>query len=459
MEKMKNRYLILSLFLIALALRLFLVPNRGFEADVAFWKSWGLATLDHGAVAGLPLTNNNYPTPFSYFLGFLAYLYRCIANPYDFNSFWNSGNVLFLFIAKLPSILADLGIAGIILWIGKRTRSSDLSVENRSIFPPLPYSFYFLLSILYLFNPVSLIDGAWWGQVDSLGVFVFLTAVILAASDNPLLGGAVFMLSMMTKLQNMIYGPLFFLILWQLGSYKGLVKGILGAVSAFLVLNMEFFLKKSGSAVWKSLTSNYDYFPMMSLNAFNLWWIAAKGFGMQMSDKVLAVGMINAKTTGLILFSTGYLIAVLTMIKETILNMWKNKTEPFKDNAHIARRGTPVERPQSRNLLQQSVYNLGKIFMWSEDQHNTFEECGVRTSDGGKRANENKDAFNEFQTSDILFRFFTSLVIVALSFFLFQTESHDRYAFPLIVFLLFWIPHTIASHTTIKERIVFWKTT
>ena len=33
------------------------------------------------------------------------------------------------------------------------------------------------------------------------------------------------------------------------------------------------------------------------------------------------------------------------------------------------RLGTPVERPQSRNLLIQSLYNLKKIFMWSDDSH------------------------------------------------------------------------------------------
>jgi Gpi18-like mannosyltransferase len=310
-----KRRIIISLFLTALALRIFLIPNRGFEADVAFWKSWGLSALDNGVVLGIGVTNNNYPTPFSYMMGLWAFLYRLFADPHLFDVYWNSGNVLFLLISKLPSILADLGIAGLILWVGKHAK--------RIGFPPLPSTFYLLLSVFYLYNPVSLIDGAWWGQVDSLGVFVFLGAVLLAVSDKPVLAGAVFMVSMMTKLQNMIYGPLFFLFLWQLGSFRGLIKGLVGAVSAFFFLNFEFLLQKNMSAVMESLTSNYDYFPLMSLNAFNLWWIVAGGAGMQMSDKFLTVGIINAKTTGLLLFSSGYLLAVITMLKETVKEMWK----------------------------------------------------------------------------------------------------------------------------------------
>ncbi|KKT38046.1 MAG: Amine oxidase [Candidatus Gottesmanbacteria bacterium GW2011_GWB1_44_11c] len=66
----------------------------------------------------------------------------------------------------------------------------------------------------------------------------------------------------------------------------------------------------------------------------------------------------------------------------------KQKAEDGKDDFKQmsgVRLGIPVERPQSRNLLRQSLYNLGKVFMWSEDKENTFEERGARTSDGERR--------------------------------------------------------------------------
>ena len=438
---MRKKYIIISLFLTALALRLFLVPNRGFEADIAFWKSWGLSALDNGVVSGIGVTNNNYPTPFSYLLGCLAFLYRLFADPHIFNDYWNNGNVLFLLIAKLPSILADLGIAGLLIWIGSaswRTKRFHFpQFTPRSLDEVGPSAFCLLISALYLFNPISTIDGAWWGQVDSLGVFVFLLAILLAASDKPTLAGGVFMLSMMTKLQNMIYGPLFFLLVWQLGAFKGLVKGIIGATAAFFLLNAEFLFKKNMAAVLESLTSNYDYFPLMSLNAFNLWWIVAKGAGMQVSDKILSVGMINAKTTGLILFSTGYLLAVITMIKETLWDMWrsvsaareKNCADRFPSLASQQNEPRRNKKTDGDMVLNKSIASSGA---------NNF--------------------FCEHQRLTILYNFFTSLIIVAFSFFLFQTESHDRYAFPVSVFLLLWGLFYVYRTNTEKMRMLWWKT-
>jgi Gpi18-like mannosyltransferase len=374
MKKSFLPYLFIAGGVLALFIRLLLIPNPGFEADVAFWKSWGLAVLDFGIVKGLLVTNFNYPTPFGYFLALMPGVYRLFADPHAFNQYWQNTNLLFLIVSKLPAIIADFGIAGIILWIGRNPK--------RFGFPPLSSTIYYLLSIVYLLNPVSIMDSAWWGQVDSLGVIVFLGAFLLVLTKKPFLAGVIYMFAMMTKLQNMIYGPLFFLFIWQYArlsapdrrdggqaGFDGLVLSLAGSLLAFTGLNVEFILSGNMWKVLESLTGNYDYFPWLSLNAFNLWWIVSGARGMQFSDKLLSVGLANAKTVGLYLFSAGYLLAALVM--------------------------KPRESP--------------------------------------------------------IYRFLTALIIANASFFLFQTESHDRYAFPLIVFLLLWGVFWIRRHLTIKE--------
>lgn len=339
---MERKTLVIFLFSAAFLLRLILIPNPGFEADVSFWKSWGLATRDLGIVEGIKQTNNNYPTPFSYTLGFMVWIYGLFKDPHNFNQFWQNTNLLFLAISKMFPILADLGIAGMLLFFRFPESRSDSG--NQRI----------ILALFYLFNPVSLIDGSWWGQVDSLGVFIFLLAYLLLLRRQPFWAGAVFMLSMMTKLQNMIYGPLFFLFAWQMLGWDGLRKTAIGATIGFFGLNIEFFLAKNMDRVLASLTSNYDYFPWMSLNAFNFWWIVAKAHGMQVTDKLTMIGLTNAKTIGLLLFSSFYLFALI----------------------------------RQKNLK-------------------TFVE---------------------------------NLIIINAAFFLFMTESHDRYLFPTTVFLLLLSP-------------------
>lgn len=339
---MERKTLVIFLFSAAFLLRLILIPNPGFEADVSFWKSWGLATRDFGIVEGIKQTNNNYPTPFAYTLGFMVWVYSFFADPHNFNQFWQNTNLLFLAISKMFPILADLGIAAILLFFRFPESRSDSG--NQRI----------ILALFYLFNPVSLIDGAWWGQVDSLGVFLFLLALLSLLNSKPYLSGFLFMLSMMTKLQNMIYGPLFFLFAWQTLGWDGLRKTVIGATVGFFGLNIEFFLSKNMDRVITSLTSNYDYFPWMSLNAFNLWWIVSYAQGMQVTDKLTMIGLTNAKTIGLLLFSSFYLFALI----------------------------------RQKNLK-------------------TFLE---------------------------------NLIVINAAFFLFMTESHDRYLFPTTVFLLLLAP-------------------
>lgn len=329
------------LFALAIFLRLALIPNPGFEADISFWKSWGLATYDKGIVEGMKVSNNNYPTPFAYVLGGMVFVYSRFADPHIFNNFWSNTNLLFLTISKLVPILADLGIAWFILWFFRQQK-----FKNGELF-----------ALIYLLNPLSLIDGALWGQVDSLGVFIFLLALLATLKKKPLIAGAIFMLAMMTKLQNMIYGPIFFLFIWQNLGISGLIQAIMGATTGFIGLNIEFLLARNADRVFANLTENYDYFPWMSLNAYNLWWVISGAKGMTMSDKVTILGLVNAKTVGLILFSGTYLFAVL------------------------------------RQFFQKNLQTL-----------------------------------------------LESLILVNAGFFLFQTQSHDRYAFPLSVFLLLLIP-------------------
>ncbi len=346
----RTRIYLITIVFFALLLHFLFLPNPGFEADISFWKSWGLGVADGGIVWALHNTNNNYPTPFAYILGVVVKVYSLFADPHTFNQFWSNTNLTFLTIAKLPAVIADFVIAGMMIWIGKNAK--------RLGFPDIPITTYGLLIAFYILNPVSIIDGAWWGQVDSLGVMMFLFAMLALFTKRPFLAGVLYVASVMTKLQNMIYGPLFFLFIWQSMGYQGLVRSLLGSVIGFFGLNIEFFLARDMGRVIESLTTNYDYFPWMSLNAYNVWWIVAGGHGMQVSDKLLSVGIANAKTIGLLLFSGFYLLAMLRMIME--------KEDP------------------------------------------------------------------------LIYRFLTGLIIVVSSFFLFQTQSHDRYAFPLIIFLILW---------------------
>ncbi len=370
-----DTFLISLIFYLGLLLRLILIPNPGFEADISFWKSWGLAPYNHGIVWSFFHTNNNYPAPFAYVLMFLVKIYSLFADPNNFNEFWRNTNQLYLFIGKLPAIMGDFCIASLILWIGKHAR--------RIGFPDIPFRIYIFLSALFLLNPVTLIDSAWWGQVDAFGVAIFFIGFVFALKKKPFLAGFFYIFAVMMKLQNMIYGPLFFFYLWLTLGWTGLVQSLAGGTLAFFGLNIEFVLSRNMAKVAASLTDNFDYFPLMSLNSYNLWWIVSKAQGMAASDKLTAFGIINAKTLGLSIFASTYLLSMLYLF-------WPRFHEWIK--------GREIDR---------------------EDLHH---------------------------------RFITGICLIVLTFFLFQTQSHERYAFPAVAFLLLWAPFYLTESRKAKKE-------
>ncbi|MBI5613645.1 NPCBM/NEW2 domain-containing protein [Candidatus Gottesmanbacteria bacterium] len=364
----QTKILLSLLFLAGLLIRIALIPNPGFEADISFWKSWGLGVIDKGFVEGIRATNNNYPLPFSYTLGAMVWVYKLFADPHNFNAFWSNTNLLFLTICKSPSILADIGIVGIILFIGKKAK--------QFAFPSLSAFSFQLSALLFFLNPVVIMDGAWWGQVDSVGIFIFLLSFVALLMKKPTLAGLIYILAVMTKLQNMIYAPLYVLFIYQYMEFEGMKKSLIGALVGFVGLNIEFFRVHDIARIISSLTDNANIFPWMSLNAYNIWWIVAHGKGMAMSDKYLMLGLLNAKTIGLILFSLSYLFVIL------------------------------------RQIFHKITSNL--------------EDHNIR-------------------------HFLENLILVNASFFFLMTESHDRYAVPLTVFLLLWGVFYIYPQETIPE--------
>ncbi|OGG04481.1 hypothetical protein A2W14_06280 [Candidatus Gottesmanbacteria bacterium RBG_16_37_8] len=365
----------LFVLFVGLIIRLILVGNSGFEADISFWKSWGLAAIDHGIVWTSLNTNINYPPGFIYVLWLMAKIYSIFADPHDYYNFWQLNNFWFLLASKSIAIVFDTVIAILIYWFfSQKKKLESLGVFVAKLPPSLPL---ILASIFYL-NPVVIIDSALWGQVESLGIFFTLAAVILLFYRRPLLATFIFAVGPMLKLQNIIFIPIYFIFLWRYFGYKTVVKGIAIFVLVFFITVLPFIFANQMNQVLFLLTVNSDYFPWLSLNAHNLWWIVANAKGMTTTDKVTVLGILNAKRVGLFLFSSSYFLACLL--------------------AYL--------KPTARNFL-------------------------------------------------------LALTFAIFSFFLFTTQSHERYSYPIVVLLLFLYPFLVNHRSTTKDKrpiavIYFW---
>jgi Gpi18-like mannosyltransferase len=346
---MKIRFIVL--LFIGIIIRFLFVGNPGFIADISFWKSWSLAAIDHGIVWTTHNTNINYPPGFIYVLYLMGKMYSIFADPHDYNVFWRENNFLFLFVSKSFAMTADIMISCLIFWFFRqKEKLKHLGINFK---PHLPL----LLSAVFLLNPIVIIDSALWGQVESFGLLFTLSAIILIFYKRPSLASAIFAIGVFMKLQNIIFIPIMFLFIFRYFNTKTLIKSLFSFIGMVTLINLPFILERDMNQVLYLMTVNSDYFPYLSLNAHNLWWIVASGNGMQVVDKITVLGIINAKTLGLLIFSSCYLLSMLLTFF----------------------------RPTPRNFL-------------------------------------------------------LSLTTAIFAFFLFTTESHERYSYPVIVLLLLFYP-------------------
>lgn len=165
----------------ALILRLYLFDHRS-DDFLSFLLPWTEFFRENGGFKALGIPVGNYNPPYLYFLALFSYL--------DIDE---------LYLIKLLSVLFDVLLA----WAALKL--SSLLTQSRA---KLLLCFF---AVLYL--PTVVLNGAYWGQCDSIYCFFGLFAVYLALTERPV--GSMFSLaaSLAFKLQAVFIMPVFFIML------------------------------------------------------------------------------------------------------------------------------------------------------------------------------------------------------------------------------------------------------
>jgi len=143
-----------------LVLAFVVFPGRGYAGDLGLFEQWAsaLARVGPGAFYATA-ASANYPPGYLYVLwaiGSLGAPLGALAGA--------SADAAAAALLKLPAIAADIGIALLAF------RAADRWFGGRA---------GLIAAALYLFVPVTWYDSALWGQVDAVGAFVMLGALLL----------------------------------------------------------------------------------------------------------------------------------------------------------------------------------------------------------------------------------------------------------------------------------------
>lgn len=204
-------------------------------------------------------------------------------------------------LLKLPSILADLGIAYLIYRFLKDIKKEKLGILGATIF---------------LLNPVIWYNSSLWGQTDAVVNFFALLAFFLLLKRKLLLATVSLVLSFYIKASLLIFIPIFLIVAIR-QKYK--IVEVVKATSLPLVIVGILTLPFSGANPFGWLWEIYakkvfaEQLQLITANAFNIWAFVA---GIHAKPQTLLLGPLSYKLWGTLLFGTSLIPALYLVWKK-----------------------------------------------------------------------------------------------------------------------------------------------
>ena len=350
-----NIYLQLSLILLAgFLLRIYLSTLISHEADFVTWQAWGSTLSNVGFSQFYAKTWCDYMPGYLYILWILNELHSAMP--------WLSVYILF----KLPANLSDLGISILIFTVLRSIAGNRIAMIS---------------SIVYFFNPASLSNSTFWGQVDSVHAFPILFSIILGLRKQFVLSGLFAALAFMIKPQTIVLFPIIGLIAidplfrslnrWDIKNFIPGTKIIITVIVTCTIITLPFIWDKFDSFFYiftgpielikERFDTAYEQYKFASLNTFNFWGVLA----MWRSDELLFLGL-SYKSWGTLIFGTLFTIIFASLFK---FNLRKNRD---KEYTYLIFQGVTlilfalflfVTRAHERHLLPSIVFFMIKTFL------------------------------------------------------------------------------------------------
>jgi len=189
---------------------------------------------------------------------------------------------------KIPPLLADLALAGLLFWC----------VGRFALGPRSPW----IVATLFLANPAVFVDSSHWGQPDAIHAFLVLLAVVFVLCGRTSAGWIAMTLACFMKPLALPFVPLLALATLARATPRATVRSALAVIGTALVLFLPFLLERHFRSIVFRIVADTDIEAHTTLNAHNLWWLVARW---QPSD-VLIVGSVTATQIGLVLFGIAY---------------------------------------------------------------------------------------------------------------------------------------------------------
>jgi len=301
-QSFKIKKIYIWLFLTAIIIKLLLLVLPGHYGDLFLHQEWGNFLINHSPLEIYNQTACNLPPFWVYILWFFSNLHHLLTQ--------HSVSIISESL-KMPAVLADIAIGLIIFYF---------LIKNG-----LKEKIAFIASLLFLLNPFVVYNSSVWGQLDSIYTLFALLAFISLHQKKPYLGSTFLALSLMTKLQGVIFVPLFFFLILKKYPLKKILLSIFFFLMTLTLILLPFIIGRGslGLVFQKTWLTSWNQDHFVSLNSFNFWWLPQLFFFNALysdlyltnipllSNQGALLGLITLKNLGLLFFSFFYFLILL----------------------------------------------------------------------------------------------------------------------------------------------------
>ena len=289
-----DRVVLASGLVIALLVRLALLPAAGLRGDIDQFVLWvhGLATAPLSEAYRMDLS---FPPVMVYVFAALAAIEPAFRTTTDAADPWIRA------VMKTPATLADLGLAFVVVYaLRDRPRAAVAAAVSVLVLPAVFY------------------DSAWWGQFESIYSLFGLAACVLAVSGHDRIAVAALAVALMAKPQALPFAVPF--VAWFIARHDPRELLRLAAIAAGVIVALWLpFLADGGLwAYARSLAhSQVDLYAFLSLRAWNFWWLVQEAYtgGGFVSDATTVLGPLSARVVGLLLTTLLELVVFFAVLR------------------------------------------------------------------------------------------------------------------------------------------------
>jgi Gpi18-like mannosyltransferase len=310
-----------------------ILPKSGHWGDLNFWKLWCSHIFQNG-IGRTYESGSDYLPLYHYILCFFGWLQGSLEN-IDRN----------IHLLKAITLIFDFAGGFYLL---------RMIYEQKG-----DWKDAFILSLCYFLNIGVFYNTIIWGQVDGIVSALLFISFYTAYKQQAIKALLFLLLAINFKLQAIIFIPIIGLMLLPIVITRFSLKRLMLWVGSLILLQclilLPFILEGTTHKVWEVVTQSFGKYPVISANAYNIWYYFITGDLFTIMDNLIFCGM-TCNTWGKFFFFTMSFISLAPLLKALIESI-KHK--------HV------VQLPLEKLLLTCSIIPL-LFFYFNTQMHERY---------------------------------------------------------------------------------------